>query len=276
MLLKTIAFIHQQFQPLQPSEVAAENGLLYAARCMPDPFLHPYIAYYWELKSNDELLYEYPYHIVADGSVDIIFNCRQTEESFLSITSTQSFDIQLNGTIHYIGIRFLPACVHYFFDLNLEDLTGQTLHSGDFFGNTLHEVEEKLLEVETLQQRISIIEQDLLQRMMKRNYELDKRFLHSLHPIFHSAGNAFIQKEVAAFISPRQLRRLFERYIGLNPKTFARIIRFQQTLSAMQRTPRKWWGRVFFDYGYYDQAHFIREFKTFYGDTPKSLQFPTE
>ncbi|MFN7119028.1 MAG: helix-turn-helix domain-containing protein [Saprospiraceae bacterium] len=96
-----------------------------------------------------------------------------------------------------------------------------------------------------------------------------------MHHILHSAGNAPIQEKVADWISPRQMRRLFEYYIGLNPKTFARIVRFQQTLNAMQRTKPSDWKGIYYHYGYFDQAHFIRECKTFYGDTPKVLTFST-
>jgi AraC-like DNA-binding protein len=269
-LLEKIDFIRQYFHPLQPSDGA---GLLQYTEFAPSIALQPYIGYYWELKSNGTLLHEHPYHVVADGSVDLIFNCQQAAESMLSVTNTQAFDIQLSGVVHYLGIRFLPACVHYFFEIPLMELTGQTLPSGDCFGKEVKELEAQLLEDADLLQRIPLLETALIQRFTKRNYNSDPRFLQSLHHILQSSGNAFIQTEVAEWISPRQMRRLFERYIGLNPKTFARVTRFQQTLAAMQRTPRTYWGRLFYDYGYFDQAHFIREFKIFYGDTPKNLQF---
>lgn len=216
----------------------------------------------------------YPYRLVADGSVDLIFNCKALEESVLSVTNTQAFDIPMYGEVHYLGVRFLPAGIHYFFEISLSELTGKTLPSGDFFGKDLKELEEKLLTKPAVLQRIEILEAALIQRIIKRNYNFDPRFLQSLHPILQSAGNALIQKEVAAWISPRQMRRWFEHYIGLTPKTFARIVRFQQTLAAMRQTPRPYWGKLFYDYGYFDQAHFIREFKMFSGATPKSLQFP--
>lgn len=213
--------------------------------------------------------------MVADGSVDLIFNLIQAE-SYLSVTNTQFFDIQFNGTIHYLGVRFLPACVHYFFDLPLENLTGQTVAIEQLLSRTLQDLEARLLEAATLPNKILLLEQTLIQRFAQRRFHLDARFLQSIHHIFHSSGNALIQKEVAEWISPRQMRRLFERYIALNPKTFARIVRFQQTLAAMQRTPRQYWGRLFYDFGYFDQAHFIREFKIFHGDTPKKLHFPPQ
>ena len=69
-------------------------------------------------------------------------------------------------------------------------------------------------------------------------------------------------------ISPRQLRRLFDFYIGSSPKTFSQVIRFQNILNAKPSAESLRKNKLFFDAGYYDQAHFIKEFKTMYGQTP--------
>lgn len=271
--MENLSFIRWHFQPLQPGAGRAEGAGLHYREFLPGAALQPYVACFWELQSDHSL--DFPYHIIADGAVDLIFNL-QNPETYWSVTNSQSFDIQMNGKAHYFGVRFLPACVHYFFELSLKDLTGQTIFANDLIGNQLAEISSKLLETKTILQKQALLEQALIQRFTQRNYHLDARLLQSLHHIFQSAGNAAIQKEVADWIGPRQLRRWFEQYLGLNPKTFARIVRFQQTLAAMQRTPQKYWGRIFYDYGYFDQAHFIREFKIFYGDSPKTLRFPTQ
>ncbi len=72
-------------------------------------------------------------------------------------------------------------------------------------------------------------------------------------------------------MSPRQLRRFFDTYIGFSPKTFSRIVRFQSVLAALRRAPQNDWNSLCFAFGYYDQAHFIHEFKEFYGLPPASV-----
>ena len=69
-------------------------------------------------------------------------------------------------------------------------------------------------------------------------------------------------------VSQRQLRRLFEFYIGDTAKTFAKVVRFQNILRAKPSSQSLRQNKLFFDVGYYDQAHFIKEFKNFYGVTP--------
>ena len=69
-------------------------------------------------------------------------------------------------------------------------------------------------------------------------------------------------------ISPRQLRRLFEYYIGDSTKTFSKVVRFQNILKAKPSTQSLRENKLFYDTGYFDQAHFIKDFKNFYGVTP--------
>lgn len=273
--MENIHFIRQYFQPLQPNAGLAADGFLQYQEYLPSKILQPFIHCFWTLTSSEHVQFPYEYHIVADGAVDSIFD-GETGESYLSVTATQAFEIPFSDKVQYFGVRFLPATIHYFFQLSLAELAGQTIIINDILKNGFEIIGYQLIEKQTIGAKITKIEAILIQQLANRNYELDARFLQALDAILKTNGNSLIQKEVAAIMSPRQLRRVFEKYTALNPKTFARVVRFQQTLSAMNRTPRQWWGRLFFDFGYYDQAHFIREFKTFYGDTPKSLVFPSK
>lgn len=71
--------------------------------------------------------------------------------------------------------------------------------------------------------------------------------------------------------SERHISRIFQENMGLSPKAFARIIRFQYALDILLHTPAGLAGDFFYDLGYSDQAHFQREFKEYTGTTPKTL-----
>ena len=77
-----------------------------------------------------------------------------------------------------------------------------------------------------------------------------------------------VETDLNTGISPRQLRRLFEFYIGDSAKTFSQVVRFQNILRAKPSSQSLRQNKLFFDVGYYDQAHFVKEFKNFYGVTP--------
>lgn len=72
----------------------------------------------------------------------------------------------------------------------------------------------------------------------------------------------------ASRVSDRQLERLFRQRIGISPKQFVRIVRFQEVLRATRSAPDLGWATVALEHGFYDQAHFINDFKTFVGCTP--------
>ena len=70
-----------------------------------------------------------------------------------------------------------------------------------------------------------------------------------------------------AGISARHLERVFRERVGIEPKTFARIVRFQHVMNA----PPENWAALAAGSGYFDQAHLTRSLKLFYGQTPKEI-----
>jgi transcriptional regulator GlxA family with amidase domain len=86
------------------------------------------------------------------------------------------------------------------------------------------------------------------------------------------AGGLVEIGDVAAGVglSPRQFERRFRAEVGLPPKLFCRIQRFQRIFQALESGPAKW-ADVAVDCGYYDQAHLIRDFRAFAGETPVEL-----
>ena len=69
-------------------------------------------------------------------------------------------------------------------------------------------------------------------------------------------------------LSPRRFIELFHRQVGLTPKTFSRVRRFQRALRTVHGRRDIDWARVAVESGYYDQAHFIHDFRGFSGFTP--------
>ncbi len=72
-------------------------------------------------------------------------------------------------------------------------------------------------------------------------------------------------------ISPRSLQRFFRSELGIRPKAALRIARFQQVIRSLRRSPRLPWADLALEYGYFDQAHLIRDFRQFTGSTPRQF-----
>jgi AraC-like DNA-binding protein len=71
-------------------------------------------------------------------------------------------------------------------------------------------------------------------------------------------------------LSARRFIELFHRQVGLTPKTFSRVRRFQRVLRAVHGRREIDWAQVALENGYYDQAHFIHDFQGFSGSTPSA------
>ena len=113
-----------------------------------------------------------------------------------------------------------------------------------------------------------LLDQYLLHILHQTDFDDDPRLYEALTIILKNYGVVDMEKDIDTGISQRQLRRLFEFYIGDTPKTFSKVVRFQNILRAKPSTQSLRQNKLFFDAGYYDQAHFIKEFKNFYGVTP--------
>jgi AraC-like DNA-binding protein len=86
--------------------------------------------------------------------------------------------------------------------------------------------------------------------------------------ILQSAGVLNVERDLDVGLSPRQLSRLFEYYTGDTVKSFSKIVRFQNYIRKQSASGSPEQGQHYLDAGYYDQAHFIKEFKRLYGTTP--------
>jgi hypothetical protein len=108
----------------------------------------------------------------------------------------------------------------------------------------------------------------LLGKLLNVDFTQDGRLYDAINIILSRNGVLDIEKDLDVGISPRQLRRLFEYYIGDTAKTFSKVVRFQYVLNANPGLDSLRKNKLFYDAGYYDQAHFIKEFRKFYGVTP--------
>ncbi|CAG5080000.1 Transcriptional regulator, AraC family [Thermobacillus xylanilyticus] len=114
----------------------------------------------------------------------------------------------------------------------------------------------------------ALLLQDYLMRLLALT-ESDAKFEYSIHAIRNSRGLlpiADLSQDLG--VSDRWLRAKYAERLGISPKTFASIVRFQHCFQALMRDKRGFMeNRQFQDY-YYDQAHFIKEFKRFIGHSP--------
>lgn len=134
-------------------------------------------------------------------------------------------------------------------------------------------LEERLCEASTGPAKINVVEEFLISRM--RPQENDPLIMAALSLIHKNKGDIRIS-ELARQLHTSQspLEKRFRKIVGASPKKFASIVRIKNTIARY--TPGQSLTSLGYEAGYYDQAHFIKEFKTFTGQTPESYFSPGE
>jgi len=137
-------------------------------------------------------------------------------------------------------------------------------------GPALAETEQKLADVSSFEQRIRVATDFLLRRLHGRGLanaviEVANRFL------FEQAALDFGDAETEAGLGVRQFERRFSEQVGLPPKLFTRIVRFNAALEAKVNAPRRRWTDIAHEFGYFDQMHMIRDFEDFTGESPSTF-----
>ncbi|WP_229367844.1 helix-turn-helix domain-containing protein [Fibrisoma limi] len=270
-LLSTPAFkaIHQLFKPVQPT-VSGEAGVVRYVERPPTPTLAPLIHCYWQLATQQPLSQPFVYRVVADGCIDLFFDLLAPDDLFVMGLSTTYTEFPLTGVFNYAGVRFLPTALPLLYRVDASELTNRIEAFRDVVPTAAGALTELIAGHTTLETLKPLLDGYFTRQFTTTNVTPDHRLIQAIAAILTSGGTLNVLSELDAAISHRQLSRLFQRYVGDTPKVFSRIVRFQQLLNARPSIQTLQEDKVFYDLGYYDQAHFIKEFKTLYGQTPRN------
>jgi AraC-like DNA-binding protein len=265
--MKNPANIRQLYTPIQPNVKQAANDVMYQ-EFLPSPALQSYIYCYWQLKTIQTLSEQFNYRVVADGCIDIFFELDNPQENFVMGFCKKFTEFPLNNTFNYAGVRFLPTAFPQLFKINASELSNRFEDLSIVLPELSRFIKNNFNPQNPPQEITGRLDRYLVHLLSNVKIENDARLGNALDLILQNGGVVDIEKGLDTGLSPRQLRRLFEFYIGDSAKTFSQIVRFQNFLRAKPSSHSLRKDKLFFDVGYYDQAHFIREFKNFYGVTP--------
>ncbi|WP_031530138.1 AraC family transcriptional regulator [Dyadobacter crusticola] len=265
--MNAIPNIRQLYTPVQPTVRQSAERVTYQ-EFLPYPELQSCIYCYWSLKTTEALAEPFQYRVVADGCIDIFFELNDPTENFVMGFCKKYTEFPLEDEFHYVGIRFLPTMFPQMFKVDASELSNRyevlsaVLPEVAGFISNNFSGEMKISELQAAFDRY------FLQIMSKTTFADDPRFYRALDLILRNSGVLNVEKDLDTGLSSRQLRRVFQFYIGDTAKTFSKVVRFQNILRAKPSQQSLRENKLFFDSGYYDQAHFIKEFKNFYGVTP--------
>jgi AraC-like DNA-binding protein len=245
----------------------------------PSSSVARYVEFYWTLEDTPTA--SYIHRIVPDGRACMVINFANPFQSFAKgkwQLQPPCFAIgQITGPIllrpsgrsRLLGVQFRPEGVTQLLRLPMCELTNSAIALDDFSLGWLRQIEQ-VREIPSLTQAIAEIDRILYRRAAQTATENDL-ISYAISEIERTAGSADIKGIANAMgCSTRQLQRRFKNTVGISPKLFGRMQRFQGVLRAMTNSTLDWVS-IAIDCGYYDQAHLIRDFREFSGKTPSSL-----
>jgi AraC-like DNA-binding protein len=217
-----------------------------------------------------------PHRVLPDGCIDILFVDRQSgrgRHRSLSVVGpmTRFADVQEVPGDRYIGVRFRPGGAPPVLGCSAGDLVDASPALEDLWGARGRSLLERLAESESTQERLEILRGSVAERGT-RAPDLDPRVAAAVRLLRSRADEIRIEDLSASVgVSPRQLRRLFLDCVGLSPKRLHRILRLQSVLGVARESEQRstlGWSAISLDAGYYDQAHFVNEFRSWTGLSP--------
>jgi hypothetical protein len=250
----------------------------------PNSDLESLVSCYWTLEVPAESDAK-KQRIIPDGTIEMAFILgddikRYTSENDFIIQpramvlgqTIEPFYIEPTGYVNTFAIRFYPFGFANFVTIQLKDLANKETPIELLFGEkTAKELELKIIEATNSNERIKIIETFLLGKLNEKTTIniIVKTTIDALLATNGSASIGTILKEDLS--KRRQLERNFTKQIGVSPKQLGKVIRLQTALKMLLNKKTKNLTDIAYKSEYFDQAHFIKDFKEFTGINPKDF-----
>ncbi|MBO3697168.1 AraC family transcriptional regulator [Roseivirga sp. E12] len=249
----------------------------------PHPDLSALVKFYWTL--------EVPYDpnnqkqkIIPDGCIEMTFNLEDkikryiTEDEYIVHPQsmimgqrTKSYFIEPLGNVKSFAICFYPYGFANFVSTPLEDLVDIETPIESLFGESdAKELEQNIIQASSTAERIAVIEAFLLKKL-NQNTTIQNIVKTTVDTLVSTNGSASITQIMNGDLSKRrQLERYFKKEIGISPKQLGRVLRLQTALNLLLNSDKNLTS-IAYESEYFDQTHFIKDFKEFTGITPKEF-----
>ncbi|HOX81837.1 MAG TPA: AraC family transcriptional regulator [Chryseolinea sp.] len=180
-------------------------------------------------------------------------------------------NIKVHRQLSAIRVDFLPGGMYRMLGIPMHELFDGGFDAIDFFGGEMKSINEQLQNTPNLEEGKTIVEKFLLNQIRKLRSLLP---IDSALRILLNHNGVMPIEETASFscLSIKQFERKCKERIGMNPKLFARILRFSKAYRLHESSPELNWIQIAHECGYYDQMHMIRDFKTFAGVNPSVIE----
>lgn len=254
----------------------------------PHSDLESLISCYWTLEVPAESDAQ-KQRIVPDGTIEMAFILGDDIKRYTSQGTSQDefiiqpramvlgqiiepFYIEPTGYVNTFAIRFYPYGFANFVSIPIKNLANKETPIELLFGEKIaNELEQKIINAKNSSERIEIIDNFLLDKLNEKT-TIDNIVKTTIDALLATNGSASISTILKEDLSKRrQLERNFKKQIGVSPKQLGKVIRLQTALKMLLNKKTENLTEIAYESEYFDQAHFIKDFKEFTGINPKEF-----
>lgn len=191
--------------------------------------------------------------------------------AFVGQRSSLELDFVPGDDFETVLVYFKPMGAHKLFGLPLQSFANTAFFLDDVFESRLQPVIERLKNTQGAEERMKAMDEFLLQQA-SRMQPHNEHFQKAVHYIVSQRGDVSLPWVISqCFMSERQFQRKFLEQVGTSPKTFIKRLKFDYIINIKRMHPATSWTKLAYRAGYFDQAHFIREFKSITSETPSGF-----
>ncbi len=246
--------------------------------CFPSPSLQFFIDRYWSVEYDGSA--DAPVEpVLPDGCPEIVFNLADrfqriptfgnVETQASAIVSGQIRSrllIRPTGCVKLFGVRFRPHSAEGFLGVAMSSLTDHIVPLESVVGGFSGELESRIATAQTFEARVAVVETALESRSSNGDASIAARLTET---IADSGGRMSVKELVdRTGIGERRMERMFDKYVGVSPKVFSRIVRFRGVVRSIETADSFGLLDTALRFGYFDQSHMIHEFNEFAGTSP--------
>jgi len=223
--------------------------------------------------------------LLPDGGIYLIINMLEKPEKLYRDEKLSSYEVFSGCFIsgqhkHFIfieaehssnmAVKFKLGGAAPFFDFPISVLNNKVQQLESLLGDKITHVRQEIIHEKKVSKKFDLIEEFFL-KIIRKDFIHNDKFYHMLDLLSASPELLSIrQLAEKTGVTQKHLISLFHKQVGLGPKALSRIFRFQKVIMELEKNKKADWMQIAVDCGYYDQAHFIRDFYAFSGIRPSA------
>lgn len=226
-------------------------------------FVQHYWIIQWDLMDNTPHVQE----VIPNPCVNLVFE--KNRSGIFGVRKFKSIH-QIEGRGVVFGVKFKPGGFFPFLKSPVSVITNESIRIKEIFGGEVNRLEEHILSQSNQEKMIKIVDCFLQEKLPQED---DKVTLvnNIIAKIYTDPEIVKVETICELFsMNIRKVQRLFKDYVGVSPKWVIRLYRLQQAAEKMDQSEIENFTQLAYDLGYFDQAHFNKDFKNFIGISPQT------